>query len=261
MTVFTQQQIEQLWIQYGGNPSYARMASAIAMAESGGRSTATNQNSNGSIDRGIFQINSTHGAQSTYDVANNVRAAIRISSNGTNWRPWCTAWSDGLCGAHGGTFLGPGAPYQKFMNGASVPAGATGGAPPTDTATLASNPLNPATWINGVNTLIVKPTLQYAWWILETMLGAGMALTGVILLAGVAVRNPNKAPTSDTTAGKAANVVAAVATEGESVAAKKATARVYKARAGKPQPRREPVPTSRYKVIDGEVVQRKEITS
>src|SRR5262249_12728038 len=96
-------QLEQLWKQAGGNSVYAAMAAAIAMAESGGNSTATHTNSNGTTDRGLWQINSIHGKQSTTNAAENARAAVAISKNGTDWRPWCTAWSTGKCS---GTFMG-----------------------------------------------------------------------------------------------------------------------------------------------------------
>jgi len=88
---YTYSQIEAIWIQYGGNPAAAPMAAAIALAESGGNPNAVNTaNSNGTTDRGLWQINSVHGAQSTFDLAANTRAAIAISNNGANWRPWTT---------------------------------------------------------------------------------------------------------------------------------------------------------------------------
>ena|SRR5215471_18236812 len=86
----TKSQLQQLWIQAGGNPAQANMASAIAMAESGGRDVVSPPNTDGSLDRGYWQINSSHGSQSTLDPLGNARAAIAISSNGTNWKPWVT---------------------------------------------------------------------------------------------------------------------------------------------------------------------------
>jgi hypothetical protein len=93
------------------------MAAAIAMAESGGNPNATNINQGGSApgsaDRGLWQINSQfHPAQSTYDPLQNAKGAILISNNGANWQPWCTAWSNGLCG---GTYLGSGAPVFRYL--------------------------------------------------------------------------------------------------------------------------------------------------
>lgn len=107
MTKYTYAQLEELWIQNGGSKVAAPIAAAIAMAESGGDSQASNSNTNGSIDRGLWQINSVHGAQSTFDVAGNVKAAISISNNGTNWQPWVTF----MTGA-----------YKKFLSPTTAPA-------------------------------------------------------------------------------------------------------------------------------------------
>lgn len=81
------------------------MAASIALAESGGNPSGTNHNTNGSTDRGLWQINSVHGAQSTYDVGANTRAAISISKNGTTWGPWAT-YNNGA--------------YKKYLTGADV---------------------------------------------------------------------------------------------------------------------------------------------
>ena len=82
--------LEALWESAGGSPSEAFMAAEIAMAESSGHQNATDNNTNGSTDRGYWQINSIHGALSTYDPAGNARAAVQLSGNGTDWSPWVT---------------------------------------------------------------------------------------------------------------------------------------------------------------------------
>lgn len=87
---FSYAQLEGIWIQAGGNPQSAAIAAAVAMAESGGHSGASNTNTNGSVDRGLWQINSVHGTQSTFDIMGNARAAVAISNNGGNWSPWVT---------------------------------------------------------------------------------------------------------------------------------------------------------------------------
>lgn len=87
---YSQAQLQDLWVQAGGNPAKAQIASAIAMAESGGKTNATDNDSNGSVDRGLWQINSVHGALSTYSPLANARAAVQLSANGTNWSPWVT---------------------------------------------------------------------------------------------------------------------------------------------------------------------------
>lgn len=109
-------QLEAIWVQAGGSAVFKAMAAAVAMAESGGNPNASNRNSNGTTDRGLWQINSIHGSQSTFDPISNARAAVSISKNGTNWRPWCTAWSTGRCS---GTFLGQGSPVLKYLPGGS----------------------------------------------------------------------------------------------------------------------------------------------
>ena len=82
--------LEALWESAGGSSGAAFTAAEIARAESGGRQNATDNNANGSTDRGYWQVNSIHGALSTYDPAGNARAAVELSGDGTNWSPWVT---------------------------------------------------------------------------------------------------------------------------------------------------------------------------
>jgi hypothetical protein len=114
MAQYNFDQLKSLWTQYGGNAQYANIAAAVALAESGGRSTASNNNTDGSQDRGLWQINTVHGGLSTFDVAANTKAAIQISNGGTNWNPWVTFKT----GA-----------YKKFLTGggSSVPDATTAG--------------------------------------------------------------------------------------------------------------------------------------
>jgi LysM repeat protein len=79
-------QLEELWQAAGGASAEAFTAAEIAMAESGGNQYAT-----GAVgERGYWQINPNHGALSTYDPLGNAKAAVIISSDGTNWTPWTT---------------------------------------------------------------------------------------------------------------------------------------------------------------------------
>lgn len=138
-------QLQGLWLQAGGTPGAAPIAAAIAMAESGGNSTATDNDSNGTVDRGLWQINSVHGAQSTYDVMGNARAAVSISNNGNNWTPW-TTYNSGA--------------YRQYLNAqvqpdTSAPINATNAAANQNTGTLTGDNLalslpgglwDPANW-------------------------------------------------------------------------------------------------------------------
>jgi LysM repeat protein len=79
--------LEQLWEAAGGSSGEAFTAAEIAMAESGGRQYALSPTN----DYGYWQINGSHGpAQATFNPIGNARAAVAISSNGTNWSPWTT---------------------------------------------------------------------------------------------------------------------------------------------------------------------------
>ena len=82
--------LESLWESAGGSPASAFTAAEIARAESSGRQYASLYNTNGTTDRGYWQINSVHGALSTFDAAGNARAAVRISHDGRDWSPWVT---------------------------------------------------------------------------------------------------------------------------------------------------------------------------
>lgn len=103
--------IMNLWTRAGGSPQLANLAAAVALAESGGNSQASNRNTNGTVDRGLWQINSIHGKLSTFDPAGNARSAVQISAGGKNWTPW-VAYKSGA--------------YKKFLGGgrASAPTAA-----------------------------------------------------------------------------------------------------------------------------------------
>lgn len=119
MSTYGYDALYSLWTTYGGNRTYADIAAAIALAESGGdtRSVSTTN------DYGLWQINIDEHPEyrddptSLFDPATNVRAAMAISSGGSNWRPWCTAYSDGACGSRGGVYLGAGAPFYGYLHG------------------------------------------------------------------------------------------------------------------------------------------------
>lgn len=77
-------------------------AVAVALAESSCIPSATNSNTNGSIDRGLWQINSIHTQYSitcVFDPQCNAGAAWEISAHGTNWQPW-TTYNNGDYRAH-----------------------------------------------------------------------------------------------------------------------------------------------------------------
>lgn len=79
--------LESLWVSQGGNPGSEFIAAQIATAESGGNPSAISPTS----DYGLWQINSSNapGSEMLNPIAN-VREAIALSGNGSNWSPWTT---------------------------------------------------------------------------------------------------------------------------------------------------------------------------
>lgn len=85
---FSLSDLAWLWTAAGGDPSKANTAAAIALAESSGNPAAYNPNDPHGGSFGLWQINGAHGDLASFDVWQNVKAAIQISGNGSNWRPW-----------------------------------------------------------------------------------------------------------------------------------------------------------------------------
>lgn len=78
-------------------PKDRPIATAIMLAESGGRPLAKNINSNATTDYGLFQINSVHIARvgdinKLLDPETNVRVAAQIHAE-QSWWPWVTYWN------------------------------------------------------------------------------------------------------------------------------------------------------------------------
>lgn len=104
----------------GGQPLYTCVA--IALAESGGRTDATNANTNGTMDKGVWQINTVHDeklpGQDRFDPNVNAQLMAQISSNGTNWQPWST-YNSGAYLTHMGAVMGA-LGGQSFSPNASI---------------------------------------------------------------------------------------------------------------------------------------------
>lgn len=181
MSKYTYSQLEDLWTQAGGNPASAAMAAAIAMAESGGNSDSTHSNSNGTIDRGLWQINSIHGSQSTLDPLANAKAAVAISQNGTTWRPWCTAWSNGNCS---GSYQGVGSPYLKFLSGSGQGTTNTAGRGGSDLpgTTSSGSPIPGLDAIGGTANSVIHTLGVWGLYGGMTFLGTLLTIVGIGML-------------------------------------------------------------------------------
>jgi TP901 family phage tail tape measure protein len=102
------------------------LAVAIALAESGGNTGATNHNTNGTVDRGLFQINSVHGGMSTYGTAANAKAAYSLYKKRGGFADWATFNSGayrkflGNTGSGHGANVGSASGKVKGGDGASI---------------------------------------------------------------------------------------------------------------------------------------------
>lgn len=86
-TKLSQAEWAGLWISQGGDPPKALIASAIVMAESGGRTKIYN----GICCWGGYQFNTnTLDKKCAVDPVCATQAAIRISDNGKDWSKWET---------------------------------------------------------------------------------------------------------------------------------------------------------------------------
>src|SRR4051794_38430507 len=78
----SEQQLQRLWTEAGGDPKVAPLMAKLAVRESGGRAHINNAglNKNGSVDYGLWQINSIHGynPQKLYDPLYNAKAAVAV---------------------------------------------------------------------------------------------------------------------------------------------------------------------------------------
>lgn len=120
-------QLEQLWTSVGGNPSAAPVAAAVALAESGGNVGSVNPNDPGG-SYGLWQINGASHPQ--YDPtqlatnpAYNAAAAVQVSNNGTDFRPW-TTYTNGAYLQYLGS-AGTGGAYTAGFPGAAGSGGKT----------------------------------------------------------------------------------------------------------------------------------------
>lgn len=110
MATYTYAQLEQLWINAGGSKATAPIAAAIAEAESGGNSQATNPADNNGTQTswGLWQIsNGTHNQPVPNILTPAVNAEQAVAKyQASGWAPWGT-YSSGA--------------YQAFLSNSTPP--------------------------------------------------------------------------------------------------------------------------------------------
>lgn len=139
---------------------------AIGLAESGGDPSATNHNTNGSTDFGVWQINSVHAdilAQGNWaDVNDNAKMAHAVwQSAGGSWKPWAT-FTQGS--------------YLRFLS-----EGQSGASNPQAIGTVADTSVNPFQNIVDFFQVLSNP---------ETWVRIGEVIAGAILIF-IALRKLN----------------------------------------------------------------------
>lgn len=102
MAGYSYAQIKALAKSAGLGDAQASVAALIALAESGGNPSLRNVNSNGTVDVGLWQINTvnwpTYGvsASDLNNPATNAWVMVQLSKTGKNWQPWsASAYEDG----------------------------------------------------------------------------------------------------------------------------------------------------------------------
>ena len=132
--------VENIWIQAGGNPQAAAMAAAVADASSGLDPNVSRTNPDGSTSVGLWLLPKNGVPPGTTDTLANARAAIQLSQNGADWQQWCVAWSDNNCGENSGTYLGEGSNALASLGQRLTPASYNViGSTPTGSGTGASS--------------------------------------------------------------------------------------------------------------------------
>lgn len=180
-------------------------AVAVALAESGGDPAATNKNTNGSYDYGLFQINTVHGALLTqgdkFNPLDNAKMAFTVwAGAGNKWTPWsvyksgvyraqllkgtagaakpempgATAWQPPLVSPDGEPI-----PYDPNTGGAAIP----GQGGPIDQAVGALGSIvdTLTTLTTTVNTTITT-LLSGGFWLRIAAFLVGALLVGISLL-------------------------------------------------------------------------------
>lgn len=159
----------------GFPPGEIATAVAIALAESGGRADAVGHNTNGTTDRGLWQINSIHNVSgNVFDPATNAAAAFSIwkASGGGSWRPWSTYNNGSYLAYMGRGHIAAGKPESPTggggdVGGAGTPT-ATGGSP-SPLAGAVTNITAGGTWLR----------------VGLFLLGAFLTLIGLVRLTGI----------------------------------------------------------------------------
>ena len=213
MARLTAQQIAGYAQAAGFPPEELARATAVALAESGGDPGATHSNTNGSVDYGLWQINTVHGSLlnqgDKFNPLDNAKMALTVFRGaGNKWTPWPSYNNGSSQGFMAQATLAAAQPVPPASPaGASASAAASATAPgesgeaggtaqgsapavtPNPVADAITNALSPFTALaSGVTGLMekIKTVLNVNFWwrVGAGILGVIMILASFMVLSG-----------------------------------------------------------------------------
>ncbi|HWK28087.1 MAG TPA: D-alanyl-D-alanine carboxypeptidase family protein [Solirubrobacter sp.] len=107
--IYSQGEIEDLWVAAKGPESQRRIAGAVGMAESGGDTHAVGPATPWGRAKGLMQILGQVVPGDLFDPLVNMRNAVKKWQDAGGWSPW-----EAFTGPDG---VGSDGPYLKFLNG------------------------------------------------------------------------------------------------------------------------------------------------
>lgn len=107
--IYSQGEIEDLWVAAKGPESQRRIAGAVGMAESGGDTHAIGPETRWGRAKGLMQILGQVVPGDLFDPLVNMRNAVKKWQDAGGWSPW-----EAFTGPDG---VGSDGPYLKFLNG------------------------------------------------------------------------------------------------------------------------------------------------
>jgi hypothetical protein len=197
MPVVSDSAIAQYAAQAGFKGANLRIAVAVALAESSGRTDVVNYL--GCV--GLWQIyQRMHPKWSTAQLKNpaiNAQAAYEISSGGKSWAAWTTYTSGG---------------YKRFMSRANAAAGSAGSAPnPSDATTAIPGFIPGADTANAVGHAVSVLSNRQTWLrVGEVALGVLLVFLALFWLTAKKAAPLAKTAVNVLPAGRIANVAKAV---------------------------------------------------
>lgn len=174
--------------QAGFPDTEAPTAAAVALAESSGNAGASHVNSNGTVDYGLWEINSVHRAllagKNWRDPLVNAQMAYQVWHDaGGKWSPWSTFKSGAYTKYLNGNVAGAGV-GASIGGGSSAPVESSGLDPFAGVTASLNNIGTSFQAVSGVANMVSKLALPQTWVrIMSGVFGAILLGFGLVMLA------------------------------------------------------------------------------